>query len=54
MNVNQAMERNGVIGLTVEVSHLQFADDTIMFIPHNNRSIGNAFTILQVFEYIRS
>lgn len=36
----------------IEVSHLQFADDTILFVSHNNTSITNGLTLMKVFEHI--
>lgn len=36
----------------VEVSHLQFADDTIFFLEHDNHSVTRAFTLIQIYWYI--
>lgn len=53
----RAMKRDRVRGIMVgldriEVSYLQFADDTILFRQDDDRSLGNVLTLLQVFEHI--
>lgn len=53
-------EKGAIEGFVVgkdrtEVSHLQFADGTIiLFLLHDNKSISNAFMLLRVVEQMSS
>lgn len=54
--LNRALERGKMRGLGVEkdrmkVSHLQYADDLMLFLQHDNKAIRNALTLIQVFGH---
>lgn len=55
--LERGFERGLVRGLMVgdngcHVSHLQFADDTILFLPHDKANFLRVLSILQVFQLV--
>lgn len=52
--LSKAAERNMLKGIEVrkdgvEISHLQFTNDTILFLQHDDKSLKNTLTLIQAF-----
>lgn len=61
MPSGRMLSRNKEVGLKtgcvvgqeeVRVSHLQFADDTMLFLSEGSQEFKNSLTLLQIFETI--